>query len=161
VEKSQGGVTGRPHIARVLIEKGYVSSIEEAFDKYLGAGRPAYFKKDKLTPQQCIEEIRAAGGLPVLAHPIYLGMGFAELDILLEELKKSGLMGIEAYYVDNTHEQTEELLELACKHDLLVTGGSDFHGEFKPDIQLGIGRGELKIPYALLEKMKKAYNVAF
>lgn len=136
--------------------KRYVKSMEEAFTKYLGSGRPAYFKKDKLTPGQCIGEIKAAGGLPVLAHPIYLGMEFHELDFLLADLKQRGLMGVEAIYVDNTQEQTKKLLELARKHGLLATGGSDFHGKFKPDIQIGFGFGGLKVPYALLESMKKA-----
>ncbi len=153
--RSRGGVTGRPHIAKVLIEKGYVHSNEEAFDRYLGSGRPAYFKKDKLTPGQCIGEISAAGGLPVLAHPIYLGMEYGQLDSLLAELVQDGLMGIEAYYVDNTAQQTRMLLELAEKHHLFVTGGSDFHGSFKPQIDLGIGRGNLRVPYELLEKMKR------
>ncbi|NJD02541.1 MAG: PHP domain-containing protein [Ruminiclostridium sp.] len=153
-EKSSGGVTGRPHIAKVLIEKGYVQSLEEAFDKYLACGRPAYFKKEKLTPRQCIREINAAGGLPVLAHPIYLRMEYEQLDILLEELVKKGLKGIEAYYADNTSRQTRMLLKLAEKHSLLVTGGSDFHGSFKPDIDIGVGRGNLHIPYDLLVNMK-------
>ena len=152
--KSSGGVTGRPHIAKVLIEKGYVHSLEEAFDKYLASGRPAYFKKDKLTPRQCIGEISAAGGLPVLAHPIYLRMEYEQLDALLAELVQSGLKGVEAYYVDNTPQQTGMLLKLAEKHRLLVTGGSDFHGSFKPEIDIGIGRGDLRIPYVLLENMK-------
>ena len=156
--KSSGGVTGRPHIAKVMIEKGYVRNLEEAFDKYLASSRPAYFKKDKLTPRQCIGEINAAGGLPVLAHPIYLRMEYEQLDILLAELKQYGLRGIEAYYVDNTAQQTAMLLNLAKKHSLLVTGGSDFHGSFKPNIDIGIGRGDLHIPYELLENMKMCKN---
>lgn len=155
--KSSGGVTGRPHIAKVLIEKGYVGSMEEAFDRYLVSGRPAYFKKDKLNPHQCIIQINAAGGLPVLAHPIYLNMDYEQLDALLGELAEAGLKGIEAYYVDNTPEQTEMLLGLADRHSLLVTGGSDFHGSFKPDIDIGIGRGSLRVPYELLENMKKRH----
>ncbi len=152
--KSSGSVIGRPHIAKVMVEKGYAGSLEEAFDKYLGSGRAAYFKKDKLTPRQCLGEINAAGGLPVLAHPIYLGMEKERLDTLLGELKQAGLKGIEAYYVDNTPQQTAMLLELAAKHSLLVTGGSDFHGSFKPDIDIGVGRGDLRVPYELLESMK-------
>lgn len=155
--KSSGGVTGRPHIAKVLIEKGYAVSIEEAFEKLLGSGRPAYFKKEKLDPCQCIREILAAGGLPVLAHPVYLNMEYGRLDVLLSELAKAGLKGIEAYYTDNTGVQTEKFLALADRHDLLVTGGSDFHGSFKPDIDIGIGRGNLKVPYKLLENMKNRH----
>lgn len=151
-----GGNAGRPHIARIMIEKGYAASMEEAFDKYLAAGRPAYFKKDKLTPAEGISEIIRSGGVPVLAHPIYLYMNSEQLDILLGQLAKAGLKGIEAYYTDNTQEQTAELLYLSEKHRLLATGGSDFHGSFKPDIEIGSGRGSLKVPYHLLTALKQA-----
>ncbi len=151
-----GGNTGRPHIARVLVNKGYVASVEEAFDKYLASGRPAYFKKEKLTPEEGIHEIAKAGGIPVLAHPIYLGLDDIQLDHLLGHLKEAGLRGMEALYSENTEKQTAELLRLAQKHKLLVTGGSDFHGSFKPHIEIGSGRGALKIPYALLSALKQA-----
>ena len=154
-----GGNVGRPHIARAMIDRGYVASIEEAFDKYLASGRPAYFKKDKLTPAEGIVEIVKAGGVPVLAHPIYLDLTGERLDRLLGELTGAGLMGIEAYYTENTPEQTAELLQLAMKHKLLVTGGSDFHGRFKPDIEIGIGKGTLKVPYCLLSELKHARSV--
>lgn len=154
-----GGNVGRPHVARAMVDRGYVSSIKEAFDKYLASGRPAYFKKDKLTPANGIVEIVKAGGVPVLAHPIYLGMTGERLDQLLGELAEVGLMGIEAYYTENTPEQTAELLQLAMKHKLLVTGGSDFHGRFKPDIEIGIGRGSLKVPYCLLSALKHARSM--
>jgi predicted metal-dependent phosphoesterase TrpH len=156
VEKIAGsGVIGRPHIANVLIEKGYVGSMEEAFDKYLGSGRPAHFKKDKLTPEEGIREIKRAGGLPVLAHPKYLNRSVEELDDLLHKMTSAGLRGLEAIYVDNTNEETEIFTGLAEKHGLLVTGGSDFHGRNKPDIEIGRGRGNLNVPYILIEKMKK------
>ena len=153
---ARGGVTGRPHIARVMIEKGYVASVAEAFDKYLASGRPAYFSKEKLTPEQGIEEISKAGGLPVLAHPIYLDRNETELDLLLGNLSRAGLKGIEAYYSENTDDQTKELLKLAGWNSLFVTGGSDFHGSFKPDIEIGTGRGNLSIGCELLEIMKKS-----
>ena len=155
-EKESGGnVLGRPHIARVLINKGYVKNMEEAFDKYLGSGKPAYFKKDKLTPEEGIQEITKAGGIPVLAHPIHLGLSFSQLDDLLAVLVPIGLRGMEAYYVDNTNDDTGKLLRLAIKYNMLVTGGSDFHGSFKPDIELGKGRGNLRVPFELLEKLRK------
>lgn len=153
---AKGDNVGRPHIARVLVDKGYVNDMGEAFDKYLASGRPAYFKKDKLTPAEGIAAISGAGGVPVLAHPIYLGMTVGELDQLLGELAEFGLMGMETYYTENTEEQTKDLLQLALKHKLLDTGGSDFHGTFKPDIDLGSGRGLLKIPYSLLAALKQA-----
>jgi len=153
-KEAQGKIVGRPHIAKVLVKKGFVKSIEEAFEKYLANGRPAYFKKDRLSPRQGIQEILKAGGIPVLAHPKHLRLDMEHLDTLLEELKMKGLKGIEAYYVDNTAAETGVFLRLALKHDLIVTGGSDFHGKFKPNIQIGTGRGNLKVPYELLEKLR-------
>lgn len=153
--EANGSVVGRPHIAKVLVKKGYVKSTEEAFEKYLSSGKPAYFKKDKLKPEESIQEIVKAGGIPVLAHPIYLYHTLSELDQLLEQLKKAGLIGVEAHYVDNSKEDTGNLLRLVIKHSLLATGGSDFHGDFKPGIELGKGRGNLKVPYELLDRMKQ------
>ncbi len=150
-----GGNTGRPHIARVMIEKGYVKSMDEAFEKYLGAGRPAYFKKDKLLPREGIAEITRSGGIPVLAHPFFIGLPYGQLDQLVGVLAGYGLKGIEAYYSWHTEEQTSSLLRIARKHGLLVTGGSDFHGSFKPDIEIGTGTGSLKVPYSLLEALKQ------
>ncbi len=152
--KAGGGIVGRPHIARVLMEKGYTSSITEGFEKFLAAGRPAYFRKDKLTPEVGIAEIRQSGGVPVLAHPIFLGLKGEALDRVLNKLKAAGLIGIEAFYTENTGERTKELLELAVKNELKVTGGSDFHGSFKPDIEIGVGRGNLRIPYELLASLR-------
>ena len=153
--KAGGGMVGRPHIARALMEKGYISSIAEGFNKYLAAGRPAYVEKDKLTPEEGITEIIRAGGVPVLAHPIYLGLKGTELGKVLEKLKAAGLRGIEALYTENTQEQTEELLKLAAEYGLKVTGGSDFHGSFKPGIEAGTGRGNLRVPYDLLLALRE------
>lgn len=154
-EEAKGNVVGRPHIGKVLVKKGLVPSMEAAFDQFLAAGRPAYFKKDKLTPEQGIKAIIAGGGIPILAHPILLGMEIKELDQLLGELKEFGLRGIEAIYVENSGDDTGNLLRLAMKHGLLVTGGSDFHGNFKTGIEIGKGRGNLKVPYTLLDKMRE------
>ena len=153
--KAEGGIVGRPHIARALAEKGYVESMNEAFEKYLGVGKPAYFRKDKLLPQEGIGEIIRAGGIPVLAHPIFIGLPYDRLDRLVGELAGNGLKGIEVFYSWHTEEQTSELLKIAEKYGLLVTGGSDFHGSFKPDIEIGIGTGTLKVPYSLLEALKQ------
>lgn len=150
-----GSIIGRPHIAKALVDKGYVKDNNEAFEKYLASGKPAYFPKDKLTPAEGIGEILEAGGIPVLAHPIYLGMDYSRLDGLLADMKKAGLKGIEAYYTENRYEDTGNLLRLAIKHELIPTGGSDFHGSFKPDIEIGKGRGNLHVPYEVLESLKK------
>ena len=152
--KAHGGIVGRAHIARVLVDKGYAAGIDESFDKYLAVGRPAYVRKDKLTPGQGIAAILQSGGVPVMAHPIHLGLEPGQLAAVLERLKAAGLKGIEALYTDNTEEQTRELLELAEKTGLVVTGGSDFHGTFKPDIKIGVGRGSLRVPESLLESLR-------
>jgi len=154
VAEAQGRVVARPHIASVMVKKGYVESVAEAFEKYLANGKPAYVKRETLTPEEGIKVIRDAGGIPVLAHPIYLGLTLEELDELVARLVAAGLKGIEAYYVDNTIFDTINLLKLAAKYDIVVTGGSDFHGRFKPDISIGKGRGNLKVPYEFLERLK-------
>lgn len=156
VEKEAlGNIIARPHMAKVLMKKGYVKSTADAFEKYLGFGKPAYFPKNKLTPEDGIKAIINAGGIPVLAHPIFLYLGWGQLDELLAELVSYGLKGIETYYVENKGDDTGKILRLAIKHNLLPTGGSDFHGSFKPDIEIGRGHGGLKVPYELLEKMKR------
>lgn len=153
--EAKGRIVARPHIASVLYKKGYVSSIRDAFDRYISDGKPAFVKKDKLTPHEGITEIIKAGGIPVLAHPIFLGLTLEKLDGLVGRLVESGLMGIETYYVEHSQEDTGNLLRIAIKHDIIPTGGSDFHGTFKPDIKIGTGRGNLSVPYEVLERMKK------
>lgn len=156
VEAAAGGsVIGRPHFAAVLVQKGWVASTQEAFEKYLGADRPAYVKKEKLTPEEGIELITRAGGVPVLAHPKYLRDHNADrLAALLGKLKAVGLKGVEVYYTKHTPEETELYLRLAREQSLLVTGGTDFHGANKPEIALGTGTGNLQVPYELLTKLK-------
>ncbi|HEY5584081.1 MAG TPA: PHP domain-containing protein [Ruminiclostridium sp.] len=149
-----GDITGRPHIARILVSKGYVKTINEAFDKYLSKDGLAYFKRFELQPIDGIKVIIKAGGIPVIAHPVFLRKSYVEMDKLLKELKEYGLAGIEAIYSENSKEDTGNFLRLAIKHELLVTGGSDFHGTYKNGIELGRGRGNLKVPYELLEKLR-------
>ncbi len=156
---AMGDVTGRPHIARVLVNKGYAGNMDEAFEKYLGKSGRAYFKRFGLKPEDGIKAIRNSGGLPVIAHPVFLRKSYAEMDSLLAELKGYGLAGIEALYSENSREDTGNFLRLAIKHDLIVTGGSDFHGTFKRGIDLGSGRGNLEVPYELLEKLRKSAGV--
>ncbi|MFA6308799.1 MAG: PHP domain-containing protein [Clostridia bacterium] len=148
--ETRGSIIGRPHIAKTILKKGYVKSMDEAFKKYLSEGRPAYFKRDELGVKEGIEEICKAGGMPVLAHPIFLYLNNEELDVLLKNMKAYGLKGIEAYYSENSETDTGNLLRLAVKNNLIVTGGSDFHGTYKPNINIGTGRGNLKIPYEIL-----------
>ncbi len=154
--KAGGGSVGRPHIANVLVNKGYVNSTKEAFDRYLAEGGPAYVSRELPDSSEAIAWIREAGGVPVLAHPHWTKRKGQELQVMCSTLKEAGLMGIEVFYGTHTKRQTSEYLELARKLDLLMTGGSDFHGAAKPDIQVGRGRGDLKVTDKLLEPLRKA-----
>lgn len=155
-QRCKGSVIGRPHIALVMQEKGYTPTAADAFREYLGFGRVAFFKKEKLTPEQGIGHILRAGGLPVLAHPVFLQYSMQDMDKFLKELFAYGLKGIEAYYVENSKDYTKNTIKLADKHKLIITGGSDFHGTFKPKIKIGTGYGNLKIPYKILEDLRRA-----
>ncbi len=157
--KREGNVEiGRPHVARVLVEKGYVSDVKEAFEKYLKKGAPAYVPKSLLSPEEGISVIRKAKGIPVLAHPVTLKMDREEFEEYLLILKEMGLMGIECYYSEHDKSFTEFLIGLAQKFDLLITGGSDFHGENKPHIKLGVGYGDLKIPFECYQNLVSALS---
>ncbi len=147
---------GRPHIARVLMQKGYVTSAKEAFDRYLANGAAAYVPRDLPEPETAVRWITEAGGVAVLAHPTWVRESEEGLFKLCANLKEAGLRGIEVHYSTHTKSQTSDYLRLATKLGLLVTGGSDFHGVTKPDIEVGIGRGSLKVPKKLLEPLKKA-----
>ena len=147
---------GRPHIARLLMNKQYVTSAKDAFDRYLAEGRPAYVARELPLPADAIAWIRAAGGVAVLAHPTWAKVSGEGLTALLTTLKADGLGGIEVHYSTHTKRQTTEYLDLAKRLTLLVTGGSDFHGITKPDIDVGIGRGDLNVPEKLLDPLKKA-----
>ena len=156
LEEAGHEIVARPHIAKALLKKGYVKTIEEAFKKYLRKGRTAYFKKDKLLPSEGIKEIIKCGGIPVLAHPVLLGMNLSDLDRLLGELSLYGLKGMEVFYPINNAQDTGTLMRLAIKHDLIATGGSDFHGRIKPDIEIGTGKGNTKVSYDVIQKLKNS-----
>ena len=148
------GQLGRPHIAYAMVKKGFVTSIDEAFDKYLGTRGPAYVDKYRIECEQAIQIIRTAGGVPVLAHPALLDIeNNQKLDALLQNLMKIGLAGIEVYYPEHSPQQIRQYTELARKYGLLMTGGTDFHGTITPQIKMGSGKGSLFIPYVLYEKL--------
>ncbi|HSQ19348.1 MAG TPA: PHP domain-containing protein [Blastocatellia bacterium] len=148
-------VVGRPHFARVMIEKGYVASIQEAFDRFLKKDAPAYVEKARLSPAESIALIHQAGGVAVLAHPYQLKLeSYEAADELVGELAGFGLDGIEALYSRHSPGQRESYSEIASRHDLLVTGGSDYHGSYKPDINIVTGLGDLEVPYELLEALR-------
>jgi 3',5'-nucleoside bisphosphate phosphatase len=154
-EISGGGQVGRPHIARALMEAGYVSSIQEAFDIYLKRGGKAYVGKFRFPPPEAIAMIREAKGIPVLAHPFTLNLGSASaLKNLISELQGQGLAGLEVFYSEHTPEQEALYLKLARELDLLVSGGSDYHGQNKPEITLGSMASQKKLTYDLLEALK-------
>lgn len=156
VERISGsGQMGRPHIARALYEGGRVRSIQEAFDLYLGNNGLAYVSKFRFPPDEAIGMIRDAGGLAVLAHPFTLGLHtFESLRPLLQELMVLGLAGLECYYPEHSPEQQALYLSLARNLGLLITGGSDFHGDNKPEVRLGQVNCQALLTYNLVTAMK-------
>ena len=153
---SGGGQVGRPHIARALYEKGYVSSMQEAFDIYLGNNGKAYVSKFRFPPEEAMAMIRDARGIPVLAHPFTLGLNTSEtLRPLLKELMALGLAGIECYYPEHSAGQEGLYLFLARELGLLITGGSDFHGDNKPEVVLGRITCAPLLVYDLVVAMKQ------
>ena len=155
VEARGRGMTGRPHFASILVEKGYVADLRQAFDDYLDESAQAYVPR--LEPQfdEGIERIRSGGGITVLPHPVRVASG--RLEGVLGWMCDTGLQGLEAYHSDHTPEDTRRFLALARKYGLVVTGGSDFHGDLKPGVRLGTGcDGNLSVPLAVLEELKEA-----
>ncbi|MBM4142901.1 MAG: PHP domain-containing protein [Lentisphaerae bacterium] len=148
-------VVGRPHFARALVERGYVSSTAAAFERYLAKGKPAYADRFRLSPEAGIAAIREAGGAPVLAHPFTLEADGTGLRAELERLKAIGLEGLEVFYSEHTPAQTQEYGRLARELDLAMTGGSDFHGALNPAIKMGVGFGSLQVDDGLLEGLRR------
>ena len=146
---------GRPHIAQVLMKKGCVASIAEAFELYLKEGAAAFVPRTTLEPEKAIGLIIAAGGIPVLAHPFRIDGGPERTETLLSILMQGGLMGIEVFYSTHNSSEVKMCAKLARRFGLLMTGGSDFHGKNKPGIELGSGRGNLQIPYDLVKEMRQ------
>lgn len=149
-------VITRANIARYLLHIGYIQSINEAFDKYLSPGMPFFVQKTGVTPKDAIEAIRENGGIAILAHPLTYKFTRQELIECIETLKSYGLQGIETYYSTFSDADHRDMKRLADKYGLLHSGGSDFHGNVKPHIQIGKGMGKLVIPYDILEKMRNA-----
>jgi predicted metal-dependent phosphoesterase TrpH len=148
-------LTGRPHFAQILLKKGYVSTIQEAFDLYLADDAKAAVEREEPTLPEGIRRIAKGGGMPSLAHPVRLPYNPAALVALLEELIEAGLMGIEVFHSDHKPEDSAQYLSVAKQLHLAVTGGSDFHGGNKPAISLGTGRnGNLNLSYEVLERMR-------
>lgn len=144
---SGSGSLGRPHLAAALVEAGIVKTTSEAFDRYIGTGRPAYIPRYKLEPVEAVRLIRAAGGAPVLAHP-----GLNNSARLVEELIEAGLAGLEAYHPAHSWEQASYYHRLAVEHGLIVTGGSDYHG---PGHNAGNRLGSDTVPYSVIDELKQ------
>ena len=154
-DEAKGGVLGRPHLAAILARKGYVSSINHAFDKYIGQGAPAYFDKERLTPRQALERIGASGGVAVLAHPIQMRTeNDAQLERVMKGLVDLGLAGIEVIHSDHDEAWVKKCGALADRFALIKTGGSDFHGTNKKDIALGSARGR-RIPREMFDTLAR------
>ncbi len=147
-------VVGRPHFAMAMIDKGFVKDKQQAFDQYLAKGKSAYTDRFRLPPEKSIEMIKSAGGVAVLAHPYTLGLGKAKLRDYVGKLSDMGLDGIEIHYPMHADYLRKQYLSLANEFNLLVTGGSDFHGDVNPSIKLGRGFGSLHVPDELFEELK-------
>jgi predicted metal-dependent phosphoesterase TrpH len=156
VERMGRTLTGRPHFARILIDKGYVKSFDEAFRRYLGETAPTYVERFAPYVPEAIQRVNQAGGLPVLAHPIRLAFRDTEAEEnFIGELRDEGLRGIEVFHSDHRPADMERYAGIAQKYNLAVSGGSDFHGEVKPNISLGTGfNGNLNIPRSVLESLR-------
>ena len=148
-------VLTRAHIARFLMEHGYVTQMSEAFDRYLSPGCPYYIEREKITPQMSVSLITSTGGIPVLAHPMLYHLSDTQLKELILALKPLGLMGIEAVYSTYSEEETTYVRNLAYETDLCLSGGSDFHGANKPGLDLGCGYGQLTVPYEFLDRLRE------
>ena len=158
-EAFPNSVITRAHYAKYMLEHGYIKSMKEAFERYIGDHSPYYVPREKITPAQAIQLILAVGGIPVLAHPLLYGMGSLRLDTLVSELKEVGLIALEAIYSTYSQAEEREMRQLAARHCLAVSGGSDFHGDNKPGLDLGIGYGSLYVPYEVLKDLQNAAGI--
>ena len=144
----------RANFARYLLEHGYVKTMPDAFSRYVGDEAPCFVLREKVTPDQAVDLIHRFGGLAVLAHPMLYKLSDEALDELVRTLKEHDLDGIEAIYSTYRWMDESRVKCLARKYELCITGGSDFHGSNKPDIQIGTGRGNLNIEYKIVEKLR-------
>mgnify|MGYP005851000441 CR=1 FL=1 len=157
VEAAGGNMTGRPHFARVLLQKGYVKSLQEAFDRYLDESAEAYVDRIEPTLAEAIRRIADAGGVSSIAHPIRLGKrNPREEEDLLRQMGKMGLMAVEAYHSDHAERDLERYQLVARKYGMAVTGGTDYHGDNKPGVLLGTGRNNnVSVPTKVLDRLRQ------
>lgn len=155
---ASGDVCGRLHFAMSMVDKGYVSDVREAFDKYLGSGRCAYNSKQLYSPKEAVELILSCGGYPTLAHPKFMGLSDEETFSTLSLLKSYGLYGVECLYNAHDFEYQSFIKSCADSLSLRITGGSDFHGKNKPHVSMGRVFGNEQIPYEILENFKRGFS---
>jgi predicted metal-dependent phosphoesterase TrpH len=154
-DEAGGGSVGRPHIAAVMVRKGYVPDIKTAFDLWLANDRPAYVGRPRLNPEEAIALARESGAVPVLAHPHTLGIHRAQMMAnVLTRLRKAGLVGLEAAYPAYRLHERYGYADLARRFDLIPSGGSDYHGTYKEGLDLGVGYGDLSVPESTLEELR-------
>jgi predicted metal-dependent phosphoesterase TrpH len=144
---------GRPHFARLLVAKGLAESITDAFDRWLAQGRPGHVPKARVRPADLARKVRGSGAVCVLAHPLTMALAGDALDRAVGELAEVGFAGLEAHYAAYAPEERLALVKLAARHDLVATGGTDYHGTVKPGLAVGVGRGDLAVPDDALERL--------
>jgi predicted metal-dependent phosphoesterase TrpH len=155
VESLGRSLAGRPHFAQLMLSKGYVKSIHEAFEVYLGESARAYVEREEPSVAEGIRRILEAGGLPSLAHPVRLSRNSALLETMVSEMRDMDLRAIEVYHSDHGPREVEHYLALARRYDLAITGGTDFHGGNKPGISLGTGiNGNVSVPRSVLDALR-------
>ena len=154
INEAGGNIITRAHFAAVLEKKGYVKSKNEAFKYFISPGKPGYVRREFITPKMCIETINNAGGVAFLAPPTLYKISYKQIEKLVSELIEYGLKGIEGEYSTYSDEQEKNIKKIANKFNIMISGGSDFHGNNKPDIKIGTGMGNLKIPYEYIENIK-------
>ncbi len=152
-----GSGVGRPHFAAVMVSKGYVPDISAAFDRYLAAGRPGYEPRMRLDAESAIRLARESAAIPVIAHPHTLGVGVDDYNTAFRSLTDVGLGGIECYYGEYSPELREHLAGVAQSLGIIATGGSDYHGTYKQDLDIGTGRGDLVVPDSAAEALFAAH----
>jgi 3',5'-nucleoside bisphosphate phosphatase len=155
VEARGRSLTGRPHFARVLVDKGYAKNSEDAFQRYLGEEAPSYVERQSHRLEEVIHVVRLGGGIPVIAHPIRLGLAGEQEREVLASAKKAGLLGLEVYHSEHSASAQAHYKKLAEDLDLAPTGGSDFHGDVKPTVRLGEGiAGNVRVPRAFVDSLR-------
>lgn len=152
-EEAAGSSIGRPHMAAQLVKLGYVKSMKEAFERFLGDGKSAYVPKEDFSPSEAVALLVSVGAVPVIAHPVLIRASSEELEALVASLVPQGLAGLEAYHSEHDGRGVRSMVGLADKYGLITTGGSDFHGAAKPCIAIGKGRGSLVVPEFVLERL--------